>query len=52
MPALLGGCEQETELGPAGGGGGQQAGLPPAWRGRPTCLLAQGLLQRGQLHVV
>ena len=33
-------------------GRGQQAGLPPAWRGRPTCLLAQVLLQRGQLHVI
>ena len=30
VPALLGGCEEETELGPIGGGRGQQAGLPAA----------------------
>ena len=35
VPALLGGCEEETELGPVGGGRGQQAGLPAAGRARP-----------------
>lgn len=32
----------------------RKAGRPPLWpaRAAPTCLLAQVLLQRGQLHIV
>ena len=39
MSALLGGCEQETELGPVGGGGGSRLGsLLPGGAGPPVSL--------------
>ena len=39
MPALPGGCEEETELGPVGRGAGQQAGLLlPGGAGPPVSL--------------